>query len=603
MFQTFDVVSDPSTGPARLKALRSELKRRGLDGFLVPLADEHQGEYIPDCAKRLAWLTGFAGSAGLCVVLADQAAIFVDGRYTLQVREQVDVSAFEPRHLVDDPPHLWLKSAAPGKRIGFDPWLHTAGDVERFTKALESVGAAFVPVDGNPVDAIWPDRPAPPVGAVTLFPEEIAGESATSKLARVGKAVAEAGAGASVITQPDSIAWLFNIRGSDVPHTPMPLSFAIVPASGKPTLFIDGRKLSNSVRAELSALAEIAEPAALEPALTALGAAATKVLAEKATAAYRIADLVTASGGTIVDGRDPVTMPKARKTDAELAATRRAHIRDGIAVTRFLAWFDREAPKGRLTEIAAAEALERFRAETGALKDLSFDTISGAGPNAAIPHYRVSTASNRPIRVGEIYLIDSGAQFEDGTTDITRTVIVGEPTAEMRDRNTRVLAGHIRIAMARFPKGTTGAHIDILARQLLWNAGLDFDHGTGHGVGVYLSVHEGPQRISKASHVALEPGMILSNEPGFYKAGEFGIRIENLVVVTLPSEISGGERPMMGFETITLAPIDRRLIDPALLSVDERSWFDAYHRWVFDTIAPHLDEADQAWLASATAPL
>ncbi|WP_181707313.1 aminopeptidase P family protein [Chthonobacter rhizosphaerae] len=604
MFQTFDTLSDPSTGPARLALLRAELARRGLDGFLVPLADEHQGEYIPAAARRLAWLTGFTGSAGLCVVLKDQASIFVDGRYTVQVRAQVDTAAFTPRHLIDEPPSTVLKTAVPkGARIGFDPWLHTAAEAERFEKALKEAGAELVPVGDNPVDAVWDDRPAPPLGAVTLYPEALAGEARAAKVARIAKAVADAGADAAVLTQPDSIAWLLNIRGADVPHTPLPLSFAVVPKDGKPSLFIDGRKLSNEVRHTLAEAAEIFEPVAFEPALEKLGRANARVLIDRSTAAARIAALVADTGGAVVDGRDPVVLPKARKTPAELAATRGAHRRDAVAFTRFLAWFDREAPKGGLDEIAAAEALERFRAETGALKDISFETISGAGPNAALPHYRVSTATNRPIRTGEIYLVDSGAQYEDGTTDITRTLVVGVPTEEMRDRNTRVLKGHIRIARARFPKGTTGAHLDILARQALWDAGLDFDHGTGHGVGVYLSVHEGPQRISKTGGVALEPGMILSNEPGFYKEGAFGIRIENLIVVTEPTPVEGGDRPMMGFETITFAPIDRRLIEPSLLSAEERAWLDAYHQAVRETVAPHLDDADRAFLIEATEPL
>ena len=605
MFQSFESSSDPTTGPARLALLRAELKRRGLDGFLVPLADEHQGEYIPEAAKRLAWLTGFAGAAGLAVVLAETAAIFVDGRYTLQVRQQVDTAVFEPRHLVDDPPHLWLKDVlSSGRRIGFDPWLHTSAEVDRFSKALTDVGAAFVPVDGNPVDAVWADRPAPPTGAVSLHPERLAGRSAADKIAEIQGAVKAAGAVATVLTQPDSIAWLLNLRGSDVPHTPIALSFSIVPAEGRPTLFIDGAKLSNSVRDALEAVADIAGPAALEPAIGRLGAGGAKVLVDKTTAAYRVADLVTAGGGLVVDGRDPAVMPKARKTVAELDGTREAHARDGAAMVRFLAWFDREAPKGGLTEIDAAVALEGFRRDTGVLKEISFDTISGAGPNAAIPHYRVSLESNRPIRPGEIYLIDSGAQYEDGTTDITRTLIVGAATAEMRDRFTRVLKGHIRLAMAVFPRGTVGAQLDTLARLALWEAGLDFDHGTGHGVGAYLSVHEGPARISKAGTVALEPGMILSNEPGFYKADAWGIRIENLVVVSEPAPLPGGERPMMRLETITFAPIDRRLIDPVLLEPAERVWLDAYHAEVRAVVGPRIDDpADLAWLLEATAPL
>lgn len=605
MFQSFDTAGDPAEGPARLAALRAELVRRGLDGFLVPLADEHQGEYIPDSAKRLQWLTGFSGSAGLAVVLADKAAIFVDGRYTLQVRSQVDTGAFEPRHLADDPPTAYLKAEArDGWRIGYDAWLHTASEIERLGKALDGTGAVLVAVDDNPLDAVWADRPAPPIGTVSLYPEALAGEGAASKLQRIGRTIAEAGATAAVITQPDSIAWTFNIRGADVPHTPLPLSFAILRPEGRPTLFIDGRKLTNAVRDALAGLADIEAPGALEGALVALGEAGGRVLVDRATAAVRVRDLIEAAGGTVVEGRDPVVLPKARKTEAELAATRAAHLRDGVAMVRFLAWFDREAPAGRLDEIAAAEALERFRAETGALRDISFDTISGAGPNGAIVHYRVTRETNRAIRPGELYLIDSGAQYEDGTTDITRTLAVGTPTPEMRERFTRVLKGHIGIARAVFPKGTTGGHLDILARQALWEVGLDFDHGTGHGVGVFLSVHEGPQRISKAGTVPLEPGMILSNEPGYYRTGAYGIRIENLVVVREPEVVPGGERPMMSFETITFAPIDRRLIDAGLLTPAERAWMDGYHAQVRAKLTPLiLDADDLGWLEAATAPL
>lgn len=605
MFQSFETTSDPSTGPARLAALRAELARRGLDGFLVPLADEHQGEYIPPSARRLAWLTGFTGSAGICVVLPGEAAIFVDGRYTLQVRQQVDIGAFTPRHLVDEPPVGWIaKAAAAGMRIGFDPWLHTATEADKFGKALAEAGATLVPVDDNPVDAVWSDRPEPPLAPVARHPDHLAGESAAEKIARIGAAVREAGAESTVLTQPESIAWLLNVRGGDVAHIPIPLSFAILPAEGRPRLFIDGRKLSNELRVSLSEIVDIEAAAAFRPALAALGATRAKVLIDRAGSAAAIATLVAEAGGIVVDGRDPTVMPRARKNAAELAGTREAHLRDGAAMVRFLAWFDRVAPEGGLTEISAAEALEGFRAQTGALKEISFDTISGAGPNGAIVHYRVTTDTNRPIGRDELYLIDSGAQYEDGTTDITRTLVVGTPTEEMRDRFTRVLKGHIGIATARFPKGTTGAHLDAFARVPLWEAGLDYDHGTGHGVGVYLSVHEGPARISKAGHVALEPGMILSNEPGFYRTGAWGIRIENLIVVTEPQEIAGGERPMMAFETITLAPIDRRLVEPSLLTDRERAWLDAYHATVRERIGPRLaDPAERAWLDEATRPL
>jgi len=602
VFQTFDNVNDPGHGKTRLAALRTELERRGLQGFLVPLADEHQGEYIPASARRLLWLTGFAGSAGLAVVLKDRAAIFVDGRYTLQVREQVDLEVIEPHHLVEEPPHDWLKTVVrKGDRIGFDPWLMTAAEVERFQTALAAVGAELVATEGNPVDTVWTDRPAPPQGRVSLFPDSLAGESAEAKLARLGEAIAKAGADAAVLTRPDSIAWAFNIRGEDVPHTPEALSFAILRKAGRPSLFIDGGKLDNAVRDRLEQIAAVEPPAAFAPALSAL---ACPVLVDKASAAYEVARRIEAGGGKVVAGADPVVLPKALKNPTELSGIRAAHVRDGVAMVRFLAWIDREAPKGGLDEIAVTKKLEEFRVATGALRDISFDTIAGAGPNAAIPHYHVSTASNRKVEPNGILLVDSGAQYHDGTTDITRTMIVGTPTDEMADRFTRVLIGHIRLALARFPKGTTGAHLDILAREKLWEAGLDFDHGTGHGVGHYLSVHEGPARIAKAGHVPLEPGMLLSNEPGYYKAGAWGIRIENLVIVTAPEAIDGGERPMMGFETVTLAPIDRRLIRPELMAPRERAWLDAYHAEVRDKLLPLIDgEADRAWLVAATAPL
>lgn len=602
MFQTFDNVSDPSHGKERIAALRAELGKRGLAAFLVPLADEHQGEDIAPSARRLRWLTGFAGSAGLAIILADRAAIFVDGRYTLQVREQVDLSVIEPHHLHDEPPQDWLKTVVgAGARIGFDPWLMTAAEVAKFETALSAVGAELVPTDGNPVDAVWTDRPEPPKGKVQLFPEQLAGESAQSKLAAAAAAIAKAGADAAVLTRPDSIAWLLNIRGSDIPRTPEALSFAILRKDGRPSLFIDGAKLDNVVRDRLEQIASVETPKAFAPALSALGGS---VLVDKASAAYEVVRRIEAGGGKVVAGADPVVLPKALKNATELNGIRAAHVRDGVAMVRFLAWVDREAIKGGLDEIAVTKKLEEFRRDTGALRDISFDTIAGAGPNAAIPHYHVSTASNRKVEIDNILLVDSGAQYEDGTTDITRTMIVGKPTREMADRFTRVLIGHIRLSEARFPKGTTGAHLDILARQALWNAGLDFDHGTGHGVGHYLSVHEGPARISKAGHVALEPGMLLSNEPGYYKAGAWGIRIENLVIVTEAQAIEGGERPMLGFETVTLCPIDRRLVLPELMSAGERAWLDAYHGQVRKTLLPLISDADdRAWLIAATESL
>ncbi|TPQ51413.1 X-Pro aminopeptidase [Prosthecomicrobium hirschii] len=604
MFQSFEDITDPTVGPVRVAALRAELDRRGLDGFVIPRADEHQNEYVPASADRLRWLTGFTGSAGAAIVLRDRAAILVDGRYTLQAQAQVDMTVFDLVDIVETPVADWLeKNLAPGARLGLDPWLHTIGGMRRLKKAAEKAGAEVVAVDGNPLDAVWADRPAPPLGAVALHPPELAGETAAAKLGRLAGILADRKADAAILSQPDSIAWAFNIRGSDVSHTPLPISYAVLHRDGRPELFIDGRKLGNEVRATLEDIADIAEPAAFPAALAALGAAKAQVLVDPVWTSDAVAGSITAAGGSLVEGEDPVLMPRARKNAAEIAGARAAHLRDAAAYVAYLAWFDREAPKGGLDEIAAVETLEAFRAKTGALKDISFDTISGAGPNGAIVHYRVTRATNRPIEPDSVFLLDSGAQYRDGTTDITRTLAVGTPDPEARQRATLVLKGHLAISMARFPKGTTGAQLDTLARIALWQAGLDYDHGTGHGVGSFLSVHEGPHRIAKTGMVALEPGMIVSNEPGYYKTGAYGIRIENLVLVTEPETIPGGERPMLGFETLTLAPYDRRLIDTALLTAAERAWIDRYHERVRAAVGPLVDAETRAWLDAATAPL
>jgi Xaa-Pro aminopeptidase len=595
--QTFAEIGGPSHGAKRVKALRAELEARGLSGFVTPRADEHQSEYVPDSAERLLWLTGFSGSAGLAIVLEDKAALFVDGRYTVQAPAQVDGSVFTVRNVADAAPTAWLEAnLESGARIGYDPWLHTPDMVERLSKACRTAGGELVALDSNPIDAIWLDRPAPPLGAVSERRPRLAGESAAAKIKR-----ARAALGASdglVISDAHNVAWLFNIRGSDVAYTPLPLSFAYLPREGRPTLFIDARKLSNAVRARLGELADIEEPDRLAALVAELGAKGQKIAFDAATAPARLTQALEAAGGAATISPDPITLMKAAKNKAELAGARAAHIRDGAAMANFLAWFDREAPKGKLTEIVAAAALETFRRETGALKDISFPSISAAGPHAAIPHYRVSEASDLKIGRG-IFLIDSGGQYEDGTTDITRTVVVGRPSAEMRDRFTRVLKGHIAIARAVFPPGTTGAQIDALARQALWRAGLDFDHGTGHGVGSYLSVHEGPQRIAKTGTTPLAPGMIVSNEPGYYAPGKFGIRIENLVVVE-ERAIPGGERKMLGFETISFAPIDRRLIEPKLLDKEETAWLDAYHAKTRQLLLPLVAPQTRAWLREAT---
>jgi len=593
----------------RLHRLRLELAREGLTGFIVPHADEHQSEYLPPAAERLAWLTGFTGSAGMAIVLRDRAAIFVDGRYTLQVRAEIDPESFAAKHLIETPPSEWLAAnAGPADRIGYAPWLLTVAEVRRFAAACRMAGAELVTVAENPVDAVWTDRPAAPLGAVALHPVVLAGEEAAAKIARLQAAIAEKKASAAVLAQADSIAWTFNIRGSDIAHNPVALAYAILPATGKPALFIDGRKLSNTVRSALAEIAEIAEPRDIGTALARLGRDGTAVLLDAQTTPEAIAAAIRDTGGTIVEGADPAALPKARKNPTELAGTRRAHVRDGAAMVRFLAWLDRAAPQGHVDEIGAAETLAELRADTArkdgsALADLSFATISGAGPNGAIVHYRVSPSTNRRLEPDSLYLVDSGGQYRDGTTDITRTVAIGRPSPEMRDRFTRVLKGMIAIATARFPAGTSGAQIDALARRALWEAGLDYDHGTGHGVGAFLSVHEGPARISKLGTVPLEPGMVLSDEPGYYKTGAYGIRIENLVVVMPPAPIQGGDRPMLGFETLTLCPIDRRLIEPTLLDPREIAWIDAYHAALPAALGHLLDEDTRAWLAAAAAPL
>jgi Xaa-Pro aminopeptidase len=603
-FQTFEDSTERAASAARIAALRAELKRRRLDGFIVPRADRHQGEYVPASDARLTWLTGFTGSAGAAIVLADRAVIFVDGRYVLQVRDQVDTNVFAVEHLVDNPPEKWLETHLPaGARFAYDPWLHSADHADRFSKAAAAAGAILVPVESNPLDAVWTDRPAPPLGPVTVRELKFAGETSADKLARVRSEIAQLKADTLIVSDAHNVAWTFNIRGSDVAHTPLPLAFASIPREGRPSIYIDGRKLSNQTRDYLETLANVREPNAFDADLKALGAAKAAVRVDSSTGADAISRLVGEAGGSVMRGADPITLLKSVKNATEIAGTRAAHARDGAAVANFLAWFDREAPGGKLTEIDAVTALETFRRDTGLLKEVSFPTISGAGPNGAIVHYRVTRPTNRRIERDELFLLDSGAQYEDGTTDITRTILVGTPTAEMRDRFTRVLKGHIALARAVFPDGITGAQLDPFARQHLWEAGIDFDHGTGHGVGSYLSVHEGPASISKrGTAVALKRGMILSNEPGYYKEGAFGIRIENLVLV-VETTVAGAEKPVNTFETLTLAPIDVRLVEPALMTAQEIAWLDAYHARVAKELAPLVLADTRTWLAEATRPL
>jgi Xaa-Pro aminopeptidase len=602
-FQTFEEPEGGVALTARLSAFRDELARRKLTGFVVPRADQQQNEYVAPSEERLAWLTGFTGSAGLAMVLTQTAAVFVDGRYTLQAAKQVDRKAWDIEPLADPPPETWLtKNLVAGDRVGFDPWLHTSAAAERLTAACAKAGAELVAVETNPVDSVWTERPPPPLGPVSIHIPQFSGEAEAEKLGRIGAEIEKLGVDALVLSDSHAVAWTFNIRGADVSHTPLPLSYALVPKDGRPTVFIDHRKLSNSARDHLEQSTDVREPDALAPQLIELSQKGASIALDSATAADALSRLIVAAGGKPVRGNDPVTLLKAVKNPTEINGTRTAHRRDAVALARFLAWIDREAPSGALTEIDAVEALETFRRDTGALKDVSFPTIAGTGPNGAIVHYRVTRKTNRRIAPGDLLLIDSGAQYEDGTTDVTRTIAIGEPTAEMRDRFTRVLRGHIAIARAVFPDGTTGAQIDTLARQFLWQAGIDFEHGTGHGVGSYLSVHEGPARISKLGTTPLKRGMILSNEPGYYKTDAFGIRIENLELV-VGTEIPGAEKPVNAFETLTLAPIDRRLVDLNMLSGEELSWLNDYHDRVRHAVRAHLDEVTKVWLDAATAPL
>ena len=588
---------------ARLDRLRQELSAQGLDGFIVPRADEHQGEYVPPRGQRLAWISGFTGSAGVAIVLRDRATLFVDGRYTLQAAAQVDTQLFEIHHLIDEPPSRWIGTAlAPGSVLGYDQWLHTPQEIERFRAGAERAGAVLRAVSDNPVDRVWPGQPAAPIAPVRPHDERFAGESAQAKRTRLGRALAEDGVKAVVLTMSESIAWLLNIRGGDVPHTPLPLSFAILRQDGSVTLFIDRRKLVRGLERHLGNEVSIAAPEELGPAMDALAAEGGRVQLDPATAACWIFDRLEAANAKIHRAADPCLLPKACKNLVEVDGTRAAHRRDGAALTRFLAWLAHEAPKGKLTEIAASDRLEAIRREGEHFRDLSFSTISGAGSNGAIVHYRATPETEKRLEPGTLYLLDSGAQYLDGTTDVTRTVAIGAPTQEMRDRFTRVLKGHIALALARFPRGTTGTQLDAFARAALWQEGLDYDHGTGHGVGSYLGVHEGPQRISKAPNgQALLPGMIVSNEPGYYKTGAYGIRIENLVLVQPAA--GEGEREMLGFETLTLAPIDRNLVEASLLDEDEIAWLDAYHTRVRETLTPLVDPDTAHWLAEVTAPI
>ncbi|MEO9876558.1 MAG: aminopeptidase P family protein [Anderseniella sp.] len=606
MFQDFADTNQRHLTPARIADLRARFDALGIDGLVVPRADQYQGEYVPACADRLNWLTGFSGSAGSAVFLKSTAAIFIDGRYTLQVREQIDLDLITALQVPAESPHAWVRqNISKGGKLGFDPWLLTVRDADLFDKACRQAGAELVALDSNPIDAIWKDRPAAPAKPVIQQPLQFAGVSGTDKLRSVAEGLQQREATACVLTQTDAVAWIFNIRGSDIPHTPAVLAFAIVHDDASADLFLDPARIDEDARdALVRANVRLSPPEQMTEVLQALGTAAARVELDFPWAAEALKRALETSGATVIHNESPCTLPRATKNRAELEGARAAHLRDGVPMARFLRWMNDTARAGKLDEISAAQKLEALRTQTGELRDLSFDTISGAGPHAAIPHYRVSETSNLPVEMDRIYLVDSGAQYVDGTTDITRTIIIGTPTDEMKDRFTRVLRGMINLSRTRFPTGTTGGQLDPIARAPLWEAGLDFDHGTGHGVGSYLSVHEGPQRFSKADRTVLQPGMIMSNEPGYYKAGEYGIRIENLLVVREAKTIDGGERPMHWFETLTFTPIDRNLVEPAIMTDAELAWLNDYHVQVVKKIAPRLDgDEDRAWLETACAPI
>jgi Xaa-Pro aminopeptidase len=591
----------------RLAALREQLKSDRLDGFVVPLTDEHMSEYVGSYAQRLQWLTGFKGSAGSAVVLPEQAAIFVDGRYTLQVRQQVSEQDWSYQSVPETSVTDWLKDhAGKGARIGYDPWLHTREWVKKAKEALASRGAELVPVGENPIDKIWIDRPEASKAKLVVQPDEYAGRSAAEKRTDIAEWLEKHDADAAVLSALDSIAWAFNVRGQDVTHTPVALAYAVVNKDGTADLFVADEKVGPDVRQHLGNGVRLHERYEFENALAGLGGKTVAVDPERAVSA--IFDALDKAGAKILSLRDPVVLPKALKNPVEIAGQKSAQARDGAVIAKFLKWIDEEAPKGDVDELKASDHLEALRRENPELRDLSFDSISGAGPNGAIVHYKSSEKTNRKLETGTLYLIDSGGQYVDGTTDITRTVPIGEPTEEMRDRFTRVLKGHIAVATAVFPKGTRGTQLDSFARRPLWDAGLDYAHGTGHGVGSFLAVHEGPQRIAPVTSSQsggdepLAAGMIISNEPGYYKTGEYGIRIENLVLV-IDVEIPGAEKEMLGFETLTFAPIDRRLVKKDMLSPEETAWLNDYHRQVVEKIGPKLSGADREWLEEACAPI
>ena len=600
MFQEFTSRSAPENGPPRLAALRDVLSREGLAGFIIPRADAHQGEYVAECDARLAWLTGFTGSAGFCIALMDRAGVFVDGRYRVQVRAEVDLAAFTPVNWPEVKAGEWLKSALPqGGRVGFDPWLHTSTEIAEIEAALAGTGITLEPLDQNPVDAIWADRPAPPMAPARIHPATLSGETSSEKRAALAEGLRATGARAAVLTLPDSLCWLLNIRGADLARNPLMQGFAVLHDTGHLTLYAEAAKFDAETHAHLGNEVTLRPVSAFAPGLRSLTG---PVLVDPASAPVQVARELSEEGVVILPAQDPCLLPKARKNAAEIAGMEAAHQRDAVAMAEFLAWLDAEAPKGDLTEIDVVKRLEAFRAATGCLNDISFDTICGAGPHGAIVQYRVTEATNRRVIPGELLLVDSGAQYPDGTTDITRTVAVGAVPPEARAPFTRVLQGMIAISRARWPRGLAGRDLDALARAPLWAAGCDYDHGTGHGVGAAMCVHEGPARLSRVSRVALEEGMILSNEPGYYREGAFGIRIENLVLVEAAPAL-GDNRDQLAFRTLTWAPIDRRLIDATMLSPAERDWINAYHAEILARVGDAVSPATRLWLQAACAPL
>ena len=603
MRQNFDVKGGPHIGRQNLPKLREQISKQGLSGFYVPHEDEFQNEYLPEANKRLAWVSGFTGSFGSAFVFSDHAVLFIDGRYTIQAAEQTDNTLFERVAIPDPGPFGWLAAQDLKQAVlGYDPSLMTPNDVAAFAKAAAKVGATIKAVTENPVDLAWDDRPAQPEAMVVPHTLEFAGQSSAEKRAKIAETLRADKADAAIITAPASIAWLFNIRGGDVACSPLPLGRAILRHDGGAELFLDPAKVSDGLLEHLGNNVTLRPYDELTDGLTALSGQTVSL--DPGLASDWFFQTLETAGAKILRQMDPVQIPKACKNAAELEGTANAHRRDGAAITRFLHWLDTEAQSGKVTEIDAAIKLESFRDQIGDLKDLSFETISGAGPNGALPHYRVNAASNRTLERGSLYLVDSGGQFLDGTTDITRTVPIGDPSTEMKRHYTLVLKGHIALDAVRFPPGTTGTHLDILARHALWQAGLDYDHGTGHGVGVYLGVHEGPQRIAKPwNAIPLAPGMILSNEPGFYQEGAYGIRIENLQYVTPAEPIEGGDRDMLGFECLTFAPLARRLIDVSLLTQDERDWVDDYHQRVLAEIGGLVEGEVKDWLEGACGAL